>query len=120
METIEDEARPGRRFSVRNKGPIAKVRKRIQEERCVTVRLMADEFGVNRETIRQILGKRMVDSRFVPHALSDDQRHERVQYAKDTIKTARRNKNFLNSTVAEDETWCFRYEPTTKRQGAAE
>ena len=50
------------------------------------------------------LGKRKVDSRFVPHALSDDQRNERVQYAKDIIKTARRNKNFFNSIVAEDET----------------
>ena len=54
---------------------------------------MADEFGVNRETIRQIfvedLGKRKVASRFVPHALSDDQRHERVHYPKDIIKTAR-------------------------------
>ena len=102
---IEDEARPGRPFSVRNEGLIAKVRKRIQE-RCVTVRMMDDEFGINRETIRQILvedlGKRQVASRFVPHALSDDQRHERVQYAKDIIKTARRNKNFLNSIVAED------------------
>ena len=48
---------------------------------------MADEFGVNRETIHQILvedlGKRKVATRFVPHSLSDDQRHERVQYAKD-------------------------------------
>ena len=52
------------------------------------------------------------------HALSDDQRHERIQYAKDIIKTVRRNKNFLNSIVAEDETWCFRYDPTTKRQSA--
>lgn len=122
VETIEDEARPGRPFSVRNEGLIAKVRERIQEERCATVRMMADEFGVNGETIRQILvedlGKRKVASRFVPHSLSDDQRHERVQYAKDIIKTARRNKNFLNSIVAEDETWCFRYDPTTKRQSA--
>ena len=55
VKTIEDEARPGRPFSVRNEGLIAKVSKRIQEERCVTVRMMADEFGVNRETIRQIL-----------------------------------------------------------------
>ena len=82
----------------------------------MTVRMMADEFGVNRETIRQILvevlGKRKVASRFVPHAFSDDQRHERVQYAKDIIKT----KNFLNSIVAEDETWCFCYDPTTKCQ----
>ena len=42
VETIEDEARPGRPFFVRNEGLIAKVRKRIQEERCVTVRMMAD------------------------------------------------------------------------------
>ena len=78
VEMIEDEARPGRPFSVRNEGLIAKVRKRIQGERCVTVRMMADEFGVNRETIRQILvqdlGKRKVVSRSVPHALSDDQK----------------------------------------------
>ena len=122
METIEDEARPGRPFYVRNEGLIAKLRKRIQEERCVTVRMIADEFGVNRETIRLMLvedlGKSKVASRFVPHALSDDQRHERDQYAKDNIKTARRNKLFLNSFVAEDETWCFRYVPTTKRQSA--
>jgi len=36
VETIEDEARPGRPFSVRSKGLIAKVRKRKPEERCVT------------------------------------------------------------------------------------
>ena len=83
---------------------------------------MADEFCVKRETIRQILledlGKKKVASWFVPHALSNDQRHERVQYAKDIIKTARRNKNFLDSIVAEDETWCFRCDPTTKRKSA--
>ena len=81
--------------------------------------MMADEFGVNRKTIRQILvedlGNRKVASRCVPHVLSNDQRHERVQYAKDIIKTARRNKNFLNSIVAEVETWRFRNDPTTKR-----
>ena len=52
--------------------------------------MMADEFGINREMIRQILmedlGKRKVASRFVPHALSYDQRNERVQYAKHIIK----------------------------------
>ena len=73
-------------------------------ERCVTLRMMADEFGVKREMICQILvedlGKRKVVSRFVPHTLHDDHRHERVQYAKDIVKTARRNKNFLNSIVA--------------------
>ena len=37
---------------------------------------------------------------------------------KDIIKTARRNKNLLNSIVAEDENWCFRHDPTTKLQNA--
>jgi len=45
--------------------------------------MIADEFGVNRETIRKILvedlGRRKVASQFVLHALSDDQRHKRVQ-----------------------------------------
>ena len=36
VETIEDEARPGDPFSVCNEGLVAKVRKRIQEKRCVT------------------------------------------------------------------------------------
>jgi len=48
----------------------------------VTVRMMSDEFGVNRETFRQILvedlGKRTVVPRVVPNAFPDDQRHERV------------------------------------------
>ena len=43
---------------------------------------------------------------------------ERVQYSKYIIKTARRNKNFLNSIIAENETWCFRYDLTTKRESA--
>jgi len=77
VETIKDEARPGRPFSLRNEGLIEKMRERIQEKRCATVRIMADDFGLNRETIRQILvedlGKRKVASRFVPHSLSDDQ-----------------------------------------------
>ena len=78
VETTEDEARPGCPFSVRKEGLIAKVREQIQE-RCATVRMMADESGVNREMTRQILekdlAKRKVASWFVPHSLSDDQRH---------------------------------------------
>jgi hypothetical protein len=55
VETIEDEARPGCPFSVHNEGLTVKARERIQEECCATVRMMADEFGVSRDTIRQIL-----------------------------------------------------------------
>jgi len=83
---------------------------------------MPDKFSVNTETIRKILVEDLCKiefvSRFVPYALSDDQRQERVQYAKYIIKTSRRNKNFLNSIVAEVETWFFRYDHISKRQSA--
>ena len=62
------------------------------KKNVVWLRMMIDGFLVNTETIRQILvedlDRRKVASQFVPHALSDDQRHERVQYTKDIIKTA--------------------------------
>ena len=54
VETTEDEATPGHPFCFRNEGLTGKVRERIPAERCATVRMMADEFGVNREMIRQI------------------------------------------------------------------
>ena len=59
VETIEDEARPGCPFSVCNKGLIAKVRKRIQEKRCVTVRMVADEFGVKESYVSSKLSGRL-------------------------------------------------------------
>lgn len=122
VESIDDEPRPGRPISVRNEELIEKVRERVQEDRCVTVRMMEGDFGVNRETIRKILvedlGKKKVAARFVPHSLSDEQKQARVDYARDIIATARRKKNFLLSIVAEDECWCFRYDPATKRQSA--
>ena len=122
VETIEDEARPGRPFSVRNAGLIAKVRELIQEERFATVRMMADEFGVNRETNRQILvedlGKRNAASRLchIHCLLIKDTRVFSTQ--KTSLKLFVEIKKFLNLIVAEHETWCFRYDPTTKRQSA--
>jgi len=65
VETNEDEARPGRPFSVRNEGLIAKVRERIQEECCATVRMMADEFGLNRGKIHEIQRNKIVFHEYI-------------------------------------------------------
>ena len=42
----------------------------------------------------------------------------RIQHSKDIIKEARKDENFLYNIVTDDETWCFQYEPVTKRQSA--
>ena len=64
------------------------------------------------------LGLRKVCSRFVPHKLSDAEKALRIQHSKDIIEKAKKDRKFLYSIVTGDETWCFEYDPGTKRQSA--
>ena len=42
----------------------------------------------------------------------------RINHSRDIIAAAVNNPNFLKSIVTGDETWCFQYDPETKRQSA--
>ena len=64
------------------------------------------------------LGLRKVCSHFVPHKLTDAEKALRIQHSKDIKKEAKKDRNFLYSIVTSDETWCFEYDPETKRQSA--
>jgi hypothetical protein len=56
------------------------------------------------------LGKQNICALFVPHALSDNEKHARVEHCKDMLRSAKNDTNFTNSIVTGDETWCFQYE----------
>ncbi|UYV77727.1 hypothetical protein LAZ67_15002066 [Cordylochernes scorpioides] len=76
--------------------------------------MMAEVLHINKETIRTILhedlGKTKVCTKFVPHTLTGEQK------SVDIISAYENNSNFLKSIVTGDETWCFQYDPKTKRQ----
>ncbi|UYV68038.1 hypothetical protein LAZ67_5002883 [Cordylochernes scorpioides] len=82
-ENIEYEERHGQEISVNTEKLVTK-----------TIRMLAEESNINRETIRQILvenlGKKKIvfSARFVSHFLSDDQKHERIEYSKVILKIA--------------------------------
>ena len=61
---------------------------------------------------------RKVNSKFVPHKIKDDQKVKRLEHCKYIIREARRDEDFLKTIVTGDETWCFQYDPKTKRQSA--
>jgi hypothetical protein len=64
------------------------------------------------------LGKRNLYARFVPHPLTPEQREDRVTSCQDIIAMAGyRQKNF-NKIITVVETWCFAYDPETKRQSS--
>ncbi|UYV82854.1 hypothetical protein LAZ67_22001095 [Cordylochernes scorpioides] len=78
--------------------------------------MMAEVLHIKKETIRTILhedlGKTKVCTKFVPHTLTGEQK------SVDIISAYENNSNFLKSIVTGDETWCFQYDPKTKRQSA--
>ncbi|GBN00081.1 hypothetical protein AVEN_69855-1 [Araneus ventricosus] len=62
------------------------------------------------------LYKRKICARFVPHKLSDEQKQHRVETSGDFIDACDRNPQFLETIVTGDESWCYQYDPETKRQ----
>ena len=65
----------------------------------MSVRLIEDVTGISKSQVFRILNEdlklRKVCVRFVPHSLSDDQKHARVLHAQDIILTADNDPNIF-------------------------
>jgi [histone H3]-lysine36 N-dimethyltransferase SETMAR len=122
-ESVEDNPRCGRPATARTSRSVRLIEELLSEDRAVTVRLLEEVTDINRETIRLILredlNKRKLCARFVPHSLNEDQKRQRLVASQDFIELVDKDKNFLKRIVTGDETWCFMYDPQTKRQSAA-
>jgi len=119
--SAEDDTRSGRPSSLRNENNVVRISDMIKEDRTVTVRVLADALHINKSTCHQILqdlGKRKLNARLVPHALTQDQKEVRASNCADLLHEAQNDAMFVNSMIAEDESWCFQYDPQTKRQSA--
>ena len=55
---------------------------------------------------------------FVPHCLTPEQREDRVTSCQAIIAMAVADKIFFHKIITGDETWCFAYDPETKRQSS--
>ena len=68
--------------------------------------------------LKEDLGKRKLCARFVPLSLTPEQREDRVTSCQDDIAMNDADRNYFNKVIMEDETWCFAYDPKTKRQSS--
>lgn len=121
-EDLEDDERSGRPKDVVNEKNTDIVREFIKKEPKSSLKYMESELSISATSIYRILtenlGLRKVCARFVPHTLKQHEKDLRIQHSRDIIKEAKKDPNFLYSIVTGDETWCFEYEPETKRQSA--
>jgi histone-lysine N-methyltransferase SETMAR len=67
--------------------------------------------------LKKDLGKRKLCASFVPHSLTHEQREDGVDLAKTLSRRPMQTKTF-NKIIMGDETWCFVYDPETKRQSS--
>ena len=104
----------------KNADNIGKVNELVRSDRRLTVRMMAEELNINRESVRTILMKELhmhkACAKIVPKLLSDGQKQHRVRVCEDMLERIGANPDFLSHIITRDESWVFQYDPETKRQ----
>jgi histone-lysine N-methyltransferase SETMAR len=79
---------------------------------------------INSQTVCKILvkdlRKKKVCARFVPHLLTLDQKHQHAASSVEFLEMADDDTNVLKRTITGDESWCFMYDPESKRQSATQ
>ena len=75
-ESVTDEERSGRPATSRTEENIAKIRQIVRENRRLTVRSIAEEVNIDRESVRKILTEdldmRMVCAKMAPKKLTEE------------------------------------------------
>ena len=82
-ENVTDEERSGRPATSRTEENIVKVRQILHENRRLTVRSIAEQVNIDRETVRKILTEDLGDTRkmcakMVPKELTEEQKQRRI------------------------------------------
>ena len=84
--------------------------------------MIAESLNILRIVVLQIpkedLGNRKLCARFFLHSLTPEEREDRVTSCQDIIAKGDADKIFFNKIITEDESWCFAYDPETKRQSS--
>ena len=119
-EQVEDDHMSGRPSTSRTDENVERLRQKVWSDHCLTVRMIADELGMNSERVWRIitedLGMRKICAKMVPRLLNEGQKEQRVQVCQDILEQFETEPNLLKRVVTGNESWIFEYDPLTKRQ----
>jgi len=115
-ENVQDDPRSGQPKTQRTDANVDRVRTLVRSDRRLGVTVIEEEQNMNRATVRQIikedLGMRNISAKMVPRILTHDQKQRRLHIASDLL----RNAEMFDTVITGYKTWCFQYDPETKRQ----
>ena len=119
-EDVEDDPKSERPCTSTTDANNKKVRQLIRSDRHLTIRVIANEVGMDKETIRTILvdtlGTRKVCAKMVPRLLTEEQKVQRLNACRDILQQQEADNKLLENVITGDESWVFQYDPETKRQ----
>ena len=117
-EEVEDDHRSGRPSTSRTDENVKRVRQKMQSDRRLSVRMIANELGMNSERVWRIISDdlrmRKICTKMVPRLLNE--RQKEWQVCQDILEQLETEPNLLKRVVTGDESWIFEYDPLTKRQ----
>ena len=118
-ESIENDPRVGRPFSVLMEKNVATVKTLIEEDARYTVQEIEELSGIHSSSVLKILherlGLRKICARWVPHLLTDEQKQSQVRLASQVIeKYDKCDPRRLEEIVTGDETWIYHFQPDSK------
>jgi len=118
-ESVTDEERSGQPATSRTVENIAKICQIVRENRWLTIRNIAEQVNIDRETIRKILTEdldiRKVCAKMIPKELTEEQKQRRVTICQDLMES---QDDILGRAITGDETWVYQYDPETKQKSA--
>ena len=116
-ESVTDGERSGQPATTRTEENNAKIHQSVRENRRLTVRSIAEQANINRETVRKTLTEdldmRKVCAKMVPKELTKEQKQRTVTICQDLLE---RQDDILSHVITGDETWVYQYDLETKRQ----
>ena len=119
-EEVEDDQRSGRPSTSRTDENVERVRQKVQSDCRLTVRMIADELGMNSKRVWRIITKdlemRKICAKMEPRLLNEGQKERHVQVCQDILEQIETEPNLLKRVVTGDEPWIFKCDLLTKRQ----
>ena len=121
---MSDDQESGRPTVVRTEENVAQVREMIRGDRRLTIRMIADELSMAKESVRTILNQdlpmKKVCAKLVPRFVNEHQKQQRLEVGQEILQNREEDPTFLDNVVTRDESWVFQFDQETKRQEPSE
>ena len=116
-EEVEDNHRSRRPSTSRTDENVERVRQKVWSDCRLTVRMIADELGMNSDRVWRIITEdprmRKICAKMEQSLLNEGQKQWRVQVCQDILEQLETEPNLLKRVVTGDESWIFEYDPLT-------